>query len=103
MIETYLGEDIFRDGMRHYMAAHAYSNSTTADLWAAMETASGKPVKQIAAGFTEQPGIPLVEVKTACAGGQTTATLTQGRFTINDPKAEEADLAGAGVDRAGRR
>jgi aminopeptidase N len=87
MIETYLGEDVFRDGMRHYMAAHAYSNSTTADLWAAMETASGKPVKQIAAGFTEQPGIPLVEVKTACAGGQTVATLTQGRFTINDPKA----------------
>jgi aminopeptidase N len=87
MIETYLGEDTFRDGMRRYMAAHAYSNSTTADLWAALEAASGKPVKQIAAGFTEQPGIPLVEVKTACAGGQTTATLTQGRFTINDPKA----------------
>ena len=87
MIETYLGEDTFRDGMRHYMVAHAYSNSTTADLWAAMEAASGKPVKQIAAGFTEQPGIPLVEVKTACANGQTTATLTQGRFTINDPKA----------------
>jgi aminopeptidase N len=87
MIETYLGEATFRDGMRHYMAAHAYSNSTTADLWTALEAASGKPVKQIAAGFTEQPGIPLVEVKTACAGGQTTATLTQGRFTINDPKA----------------
>ncbi|HEX4504095.1 MAG TPA: M1 family metallopeptidase, partial [Alphaproteobacteria bacterium] len=77
----------FRDGMRHYMAAHAYSNSTTADLWAALEAASGKPVKQIAAGFTEQPGIPLVDVKVACQGGQTVATLTQGRFTINDPKA----------------
>ncbi len=87
MIETYLGEDKFRDGMRHYMAAHAYSNSTTADLWTALEASSGKPVKRIAAGFTEQPGIPLVEVKTACAGGTTTATLTQGRFTINDPKA----------------
>jgi aminopeptidase N len=87
MIETYLGEDTFRDGMRHYMAAHAYSNSTTADLWAALEASSGKPVQQIAAGFTEQPGIPLVEVKTACVGGSTTATLTQGRFTINDPKA----------------
>jgi aminopeptidase N len=87
MIETYLGEDTFRDGMRRYMAAHAYSNSTTADLWAAMEAASGKPVKQIAAGFTEQPGIPLVEVKAACADGQTVATLSEGRFTINDPKA----------------
>jgi len=87
MIETYLGEDTFRDGMRRYMAAHAYSNSTTADLWTAMEAASGKPVKQIAAGFTEQPGIPLVEVKAECKNGQTVAMLTQGRFTINDPKA----------------
>jgi len=87
MIETYLGEDTFRDGMRRYMAAHAYSSSTTADLWAAMEAASGKPVKQIAAAFTEQPGIPLVDVKTDCKGGETVATLTQGRFTINDPKA----------------
>jgi aminopeptidase N len=89
MIEAYLGEDTFRDGMRRYMAAHAYSNSTTADLWAAMEAASGKPVKQIAAGFTEQPGIPLVEVKTACTNGETVATLTEGRFTINDPGARK--------------
>ncbi len=87
MIETYLGEAIFRDGMRHYMAAHAYSNATTADLWAALEAASGKPVAKIAAGFTEQPGIPLVEVATTCAGGETVATLTEGRFTIHDPDA----------------
>ncbi len=64
MLETYLGEATFRDGMRRYMAAHAYSNSTTADLWAAMEAASGKPVAGIAAGFTQQPGIPLVKVTT---------------------------------------
>jgi aminopeptidase N len=89
MIEDYLGEETFRDGMRHYMAAHAYSNSTTADLWAALSAASGKPVAQIAAGFIEQPGVPLVIVKTACAGGVTTATLTQDRFTIHDPTAHK--------------
>src|SRR3984885_6083464 len=32
MLETYLGEDAFRDGMRRYMKAHAYSSATTADL-----------------------------------------------------------------------
>ncbi len=89
MMETYLGEETFRDGMRRYMAAHAYSNSTTADLWAAMTAASGKPVAQIAAGFTEQPGIPLVKVKSQCAGGETVATLTQDRFTIHDPSAKK--------------
>jgi aminopeptidase N len=87
MIETYLGEATFRDGMRRYMKAHAYSNSTTADLWAALEAASGKPVSKIAAGFTEQPGIPLIQVATACSKGKTVATLTQDRFTIHDPSA----------------
>ena len=87
MIENYLGETIFRDGMRRYMAAHAYSNSTTADLWAALEAASGKPVARIAAGFTEQPGIPLVMLKTRCADGETQVTLGQSRFTIHDPGA----------------
>ncbi|MDB5396631.1 MAG: Peptidase rane alanine aminopeptidase, partial [Rhodospirillales bacterium] len=89
MVEDYLGEVTFRDGMRHYMAAHAYSNSTTADLWAALDAASGKPVSKIAAGFTEQPGVPLVLVKTACVGGETVATLSQDRFAIHDPTAHK--------------
>ena len=87
MLEAYLSEPIFREGMRRYMKEHAYSNSTTADLWAALEAASGKPVAQIAAGFTEQPGIPLIEVETSCDKTETVATLTQDRFTIHDPGA----------------
>jgi aminopeptidase N len=87
MLETYLGEGAFREGMRQYMKTHAYSNATTADLWAALQAASGKPVAEIAAGFTEQPGIPLIRVQVACRGQQTVATLSQHRFTINDPKA----------------
>ncbi|HEY5102668.1 MAG TPA: M1 family metallopeptidase [Steroidobacteraceae bacterium] len=87
MLETYLGEDAFRDGMRHYMKAHAYSNTTTGDLWSALETASGKPVAEIAAGFTEQPGIPLIRVTVSCQRGNTVAALKQERFTVNDPTA----------------
>jgi aminopeptidase N len=87
MLEIYLGEDAFREGLRHYMKAHAYSNATTADLWAELEAASGKPVAKIAARFTEQPGIPLIRVALACRRGDTVATLHQERFTINDPTA----------------
>jgi aminopeptidase N len=89
MIEAYLGEDAFRDGMRRYMAAHAYSNTTSADLWGALEAASGKPVARIAEGFTEKPGVPLVEVKTRCAGDHTEVTLNQDRFAIHDPAAKK--------------
>ena len=40
-LENYLGAEKFRDGIRHYIAAHAYSNATTADLWMALQAASG--------------------------------------------------------------
>ena len=52
IFETY-GEEKFRDGIRHYMAAHQYSNSTTADLWNTLSEASDQPVGAIAAGWTE--------------------------------------------------
>ena len=62
MLESFLGEDVFRDGIRKYMAAHKLSNTTTADLWNALSEASGKPVGEIAAAWTQQPGFPVVKV-----------------------------------------
>ncbi|MBK5650088.1 MULTISPECIES: M1 family metallopeptidase [Bradyrhizobium] len=88
MLENYLGEQPFRDGIRKYMAAHAYSNSTTADLWQALETSGGKTITGIAASFTEQDGVPLVVAETACDGDAQRLTLRQDRFVIapaNDP------------------
>jgi aminopeptidase N len=82
MLENYLGEDAFRDGIRQYMQAHAYSNATTADLWQALERATGKQVGAIAASFTEQEGVPLVVAETVCDGAAQRLTLKQERFTI---------------------
>jgi aminopeptidase N len=80
MLESFLGEDVFRDGIRQYIAAHEYSNTTTADLWNALSDASKKAVAEIAAGWTEQPGFPVVSVKREAAGK---LRLTQERFTVN--------------------
>ena len=85
MMEDWLGPDTFRDGMRAYMKAHAYGNTTSADLWASLSEASHKDVAPVARSFTEQPGIPLVGVARRCDGGDSTLTLTQSRFTIHDP------------------
>src|SRR5215831_10369540 len=85
MVENYLGEDAFRGGIRAYMKEHAYSNTTTADLWGALEAASGKPVAAVAAGFTEQRGIPLVIAQSSCVGDTQRIALRQERFTIHDP------------------
>ena len=44
MLELYLGQDVFRDGIRHYLKDHAYANTVTTDLWNALEAVSGEPV-----------------------------------------------------------
>jgi aminopeptidase N len=89
MVEDWIGPDVFRAGMRAYMKAHAYSNATSADLWAALSAASSKNVAAVAAGFTEQPGIPLVHVTRRCVKGKATLTLSEDRFAIHDPKAKK--------------
>jgi aminopeptidase N len=82
MLENYLGEAKFRDGIRGYMSAHAFSNATTADLWKALEDAGGKDVAALAASFTGQDGVPLVIAETACDGDDQRMTLRQDRFAI---------------------
>ena len=80
MLESFLGEDVFREGIRRYMATHRYSNTTTADLWNALSETSGKPVAEIAAGWTTQPGFPIVRVKREQGSN---ISLTQERFTVS--------------------
>jgi aminopeptidase N len=89
MFEAYLGPDIFRDGVRAYMNAHAYSNATSADLWHALNSVSRENIGKIASGWTEQPGYPLVMVAASCdASGARTIKISQRRFVLRgtDPR-----------------
>jgi puromycin-sensitive aminopeptidase len=60
MLEQHIGPDVFRDGVRAYLKAHAYGNTVTTDLWDALEDASGAPVRDIMNTFILQGGHPLV-------------------------------------------
>jgi aminopeptidase N len=83
MLEAYIGPEKFRDGIRSYMKAHAFSNATTADLWLALDAASGRQVSQVAADWTGQPGFPLVTATAICdESGNRSVTLTQKRFLL---------------------
>ncbi|NND04214.1 MAG: M1 family metallopeptidase [Acidimicrobiia bacterium] len=62
MLEVYLGEDTFRDGIRRYLKAHSYANTETADLWSALEEVSGEPVGEMMHGWIFQGGYPRVSV-----------------------------------------
>nr|WP_277923580.1 M1 family metallopeptidase [Sphingomonas sp. TREG-RG-20F-R18-01] len=91
MLESTLGADTFRAGIRGYMARYKYGNTATDQLWDELSTAAKTPVAPIAHDFTLQPGVPLVTMTDArCLGGQTQVSLTQGRFAY-DGSAKQAE------------
>jgi puromycin-sensitive aminopeptidase len=63
MLEQYIGPEVFRDGVRTYLKAHAYANTVTTDLWDALEEASGAPVRDVMNTFILQGGHPLVSLR----------------------------------------
>ncbi len=80
MLEQYVGEDGFRDGLRLYMATHAYGNTETGDLWDAIELATRQPVRSTMDSWILQGGFPLVTATLAADG--TSVTLEQERFRL---------------------
>jgi aminopeptidase N len=90
MLEGFAGADKWRAGIRDYIAKHKYQNTRTDDLWAAMERVGAKGLATIARDYTDQPGVPLIQVgPSQCTGGQTVATITQSQFS-SDQRAEVA-------------
>ena len=85
MLESTLGADTFRKGIRAYMAKYKYQNTVTDQLWEELSKASGTNVATIAHDFTLQGGVPLITMQGArCEGGKTVAMLSQGRFGLDE-------------------
>ena len=62
MIEQFLGEDRFRDGVRRYLLPHARLRQYrgTTDLWDAIETEAGDvPIRAVMDSWIFQGGFPL--------------------------------------------
>jgi puromycin-sensitive aminopeptidase len=89
MIEGYLGEERFREGIRLYMRRHGTGNTVADDLWSALAEASREPVVELANAWIGKPGFPLVSVSRR---GRT-LRLEQRRF-FSDP----ADASAAGEE-----
>ncbi|MDH4112673.1 MAG: M1 family metallopeptidase [Actinomycetota bacterium] len=79
MLERYLGEDRFREGIRLYLARHAYGNTETHDLWHEIEESSGEPVRRIMDQWIWQGGYPLVTASPDTDG----VRLDQRRFVAD--------------------
>jgi puromycin-sensitive aminopeptidase len=82
MLEHYLGADTFRAGVRTYMRRHREQNAVAADLWRALEEASGREVSRVAQAWIEKPGFPLVSLRREDG---TKLRVRQERF-FSDPR-----------------
>ena len=88
MISRYLGEQTFMEGVRRYLKKHAFGNTETRDLWAALGDASGKPVEKVMDIWTKNIGYPVVTVTEN--EDSTSIHLKQNRFLRTaDVKPEE--------------
>lgn len=82
MFEAYVGADKFRQGMRHYIQAHAFGNATADDLIDSVADAAGQGerFKQAFRSFLDQPGVPYVQTRTVRQDGRTWLELSQSRY-----------------------
>ncbi len=88
MLESYLGEDAFREGLRIYIDRHQYANARTRHLWDALGEASGQPVAEIMDTWTRQTGYPVLEASVSRSIDAVEIGLTQSRF-LYDAVADE--------------
>ncbi|MDE1819254.1 MAG: M1 family metallopeptidase [Euryarchaeota archaeon] len=85
MLEAYLGEQVFREGVGDYLRAHAYGNARGDHLWGALEKRSGVPVRRIIDPWVRRSGHPVVKVERQ--GDH--VHLTQRRFRLHGKHSEE--------------
>lgn len=86
MLHEYLGPKLFQEGLSFYLSKHAYKNTSTVDLWAAMEEISDKPVKKFMQAWTAYSGFPLLRADVS----EYQLDLTQSRFYLNASAAKSA-------------
>ncbi len=82
MVEHYLGEETFRQGVHNYLQAHLYANATAEDFWNAQTSTSHQPVDKIMKSFIDQPGVPLLTIKDLSSSR---TPLSQSRFFLSTP------------------
>jgi puromycin-sensitive aminopeptidase len=92
-IEQFIGEEIFRNGISHYLNTHSFNSTETYDLWDSLEKAckqagSNVPVREIMDKWVFLPGHPVISVKTAGDDGFIEVEQQQFKF-LNEGKNDQ--------------
>lgn len=76
-IQGYIGDDNFKNGLRHYLKTYEYGCAASRHLWESFEAVSRQPVSDMMKSWIEQPGYPIITVHRT---GRR-LSLAQKRFT----------------------
>jgi len=82
MFEEWVGEDVYREAMRDYLAQHKFGSGNSDDLIATIARVSGKgeTLARAMRSFLDQPGLPLVHAELRCNAGKGAIELSQSRY-----------------------
>jgi len=83
MLDFFLGNDLFKRGIKEYLDTHKYKGATATHLWEAFSKVSGKDIKGMMETWTHQMGHPIIMMKRI---DNTTFEVTQKHFLL-DPDA----------------
>ncbi len=87
MFEGAVGPDVFRDGVVRYLRKFSRGNAVADDLWASINSDADFDLAGGLASFIDQPGIPLVTVRSVGDGNY---AFSQDRLLTSD-NAEDND------------
>ena len=82
MIESLIGTDKFRQGVRNYMNEHAWGNTVADDLWRALDGVSDINLSAMMKAYLEQPGYPLITI-------ESDGTIKQERYHFAGANVEQ--------------
>jgi alanyl aminopeptidase len=82
MMEAYVGEETFREGVRGFVNRFADGSVTSDDFMAAIAEASGDgDIVPAFRSFLDQPGVPLIEASLSCEADEAPrVSLRQSRY-----------------------
>lgn len=88
MLEDYVGESSFRNGLKKYLTNYRYQNASGTNLWNSIGVASNRPVTKMVNSWLKQAGFPLLQVNKQ--GNQ--LTLNQKRFFLESKKSSASEV-----------
>jgi aminopeptidase N len=83
-LETIMGPDAFRDGLREYLRQHTFGNASWADLIAILDQRTPEDLAAWSHAWVEEDGRPIVTTELSVADGR----ITRLAFMTRDPRTQ---------------